>query len=506
MQKQSYLDYKPVQLSLPVRTEHLIDKHDPVVSFLEVVGGLNLKKFIKTSRKGRQQYDPEMILRIILFGYMQKKFSLRELEEACKVDIRFMYLADNQTPSFMVFQRFIQDKLTKNLPDIFYEINEFLIQKEKIDTTRLYVDGTKIEANANKFSFVWKKAVLNYQAQLFIKITKELNQVNKLLNRTFEIKEQYDSLDLSEPIVALLSTIDRIGIQFVEGKGSRKTSYQRLYEKLVEFQLKCREYEVKLSICGTRNSYSKVDHDATFMHGKEDYYNKTGIFKAYYNIQIGVSDEYILHYGVYPNPTDTKTFIPLMNSYYERYQEYPKIPVADAGYGSYDNYLYCVSHQMTLMMKYNMYKKEKEKQFLKNEFKIKNMSHEHKRLISTSGEIYHYSHDYTSHQGVYPQIKEVYLHQPTEHSPSTCPKRITRDIVLLELQEEAKKNLESEEGIDCRVQRSIQVEGAFGDIKHNCEYTRFHRRGKKNIETEFLLISIGYNLRKYHSKKLQKLN
>ena len=90
------------------------------------------------------------------------------------------------------------------------------------------MDGTKIEANANKFSFVWKKAVLNYQAQLFIKITKELNQVNKLLNRTFEIKEQYDSLDLSEPIVALLSTIDRIGVQFVEGKGSRKTSYKRL--------------------------------------------------------------------------------------------------------------------------------------------------------------------------------------------------------------------------------------------------------------------------------------
>lgn len=131
MHKQSYLDYKPVKLSLPVRTEHLIDKNDPDVSFLEVLGGLNLKKFIKASKKGRQQYNPEMILRIILFGYMQKKFSLRELEEACKVDIRFMYLADNQTPSFMVFQRFIRDELTQSIQDIFYEINEFIIHKEK---------------------------------------------------------------------------------------------------------------------------------------------------------------------------------------------------------------------------------------------------------------------------------------------------------------------------------------------------------------------------------------
>lgn len=506
MQKQSYLNYKPVQLSLPVRTEHLIDKNDSVVSFLEVVGGLNLKKFIKTSRKGRQQYDPEMILRVILFGYMQKKFSLRELEEACKVDIRFMYLADNQTPSFMVFQRFIQAKLTQSIKDIFYEINEFIIDKENINTSVLFIDGTKIEANANKFTFVWKKAVLNYQTKLFLKISKELKLLNKELNETFEIKQVYHSLELTRPVALLLSEIDRLGIPFVYGSGKRKHPYQRLYENLLDYQLKSRDYEIKLSICGERNSYSKTDHDATFMHGKEDYYNKTGIFKPYYNIQIGVSDEYILHCGVYPNPNDTKTFIPFMNDYAQQYQDHPKKPVADAGYGSYDNYCYCLNHGMQLMMKYSNYSKEKEKKFLKKEFNIKNVRHEHQKLITQSGEIYLYDHDSKNSKGLYPQIKQVYKHQPTQESPPNCPATISKDVVLLELQEEAKKNLDSEEGIALRVQRSIQVEGAFGEIKHNCEVTRFHRRGKKNVETEFLLISIGYNLRKYHSKKLQKLN
>ena len=507
MQKQLQLDYKPVQLSLPVHTEFLIDKNDPVVSFMEVVGRLNLKKYIKTSHKGRQQYNPEMLLRIVLFGYMEKKFSVRELEKACQVDVRFMYLAENQTPSFMVFQRFVKDKLTHCVKEIFYEINEFLMMKEKIDINRLYIDGTKIEANANKYTFVWKKAVLNYQEKLFVKITHELKTLNRDFETQFEVKERYESLDLSHIIYWIIGQIEQQGITFVYGKGKRKTPLQRHYDDLMNYQMKCREYEIKLDICGPRNSYSKTDHDATFMHGKEDYYNHTGIFKAYYNIQIGVSDEYILHYGVYQNPTDTKTFIPFMESYYKHYGLFPKTPVGDASYGSYDNYLYCLNQKMDLMMKYNMYSKEKQKAFLKKEFNIKNMDIvDEKTLVSKSGEVYLYSHDYTSYQGVFPQIKQVYVHQPKEASVVQCPKRISRDIVLNQLQHEAKTNLDGERGIACRIQRSIQVEGAFGEIKHNCDYTRFHRRGKAGVETEFLLISIGYNLRKYHSKKLRKLN
>ncbi|TFI02822.1 transposase, partial [Thiopseudomonas sp. 4R-3cl] len=152
------LDYKPVQLILPVNYEHIIDDCDQVVSFKEVVGGLNLRKFIKTSLKGRHDYDPEVMLHLILFGFMENIRSLRKLEQACRNDIRFMYLGNSIKPSFMAFQRFIDDKLTESIDDIFYTINQFLIEKENINTEVLHVDGTKIEANANKFTFVWKKA------------------------------------------------------------------------------------------------------------------------------------------------------------------------------------------------------------------------------------------------------------------------------------------------------------------------------------------------------------
>lgn len=242
------------------------------------------------------------------------------------------------------------------------------------------------------------------------------------------------------------------------------------------------------------------------MHGKEDYYNKTGIFKPYYNVQIGVSDGYILHLDLFDNPTDTKTFIPFMDSYDAHYGEYPLLPVADAGYGSYDNYLYSLTKGMKLMMKYNTYSYEKTKKFQKNEFHIKNMRLVDNKLISESGEVYEYDHEYTSYKGQYPKHKTIYRHVPSENSSSEVPKTISRDVVLLEVQAEAKNNLESALGIECRVQRSIEVEGAFAEIKHNGNCTRFHRRGKNAVKLEFMLITIGYNLRKYHNNKLTKLN
>ncbi|NLC64906.1 MAG: transposase [Erysipelothrix sp.] len=502
------LNYKPVQLILPVNYEHVINDCDPVVSFKEVVGGLNLRKFIKTSLKGRHDYDPEVMLHLILFGFMENIRSLRKLEQACRNDIRFMYLGNCIKPSFMAFQRFIDDKLTESIDDIFYTINQFLIEKENINTNVLHVDGTKIEANANKFTFVWRKAVLNYQSKLFIKITKALKDIESDYNYYYPAQESYLADDLSNLCTFLDIEVDRQGVEFVYGKGQRKTPLQRYYETFHVYRDKLKEYEKHLEICGSRNSYSKTDHDTTFMHGKEDYYNKTGIFKPYYNIQIGVSDEYILHYGVYPNPGDTKTWIPFFDSFYYRYGFYPDKPVADAGYGSYDNYMYNLENNMKLTMKYTMFSKEDEKKFKKQKYNIKNMTIKQDRIISEDGHVYVYSHDYENRKGVYTRIIQVYTHSDWKeaYKDLKIPNTISRDISLLEMQSAAKEYLKSDEGIKLRVRRSIEVEGAFGDIKSNSEYTRIQRRGKLGVQTEIALVLIGYNLRKYHAKKHRVLH
>ena len=468
------------------------------------MGGLNLSRFFKKSSRGREGYNDTILLKIVLFSYMENIRSLREIEKACRTDIRFMWLSGGIKPSHMAFQRFISERLIKEIDLIFYEINSYLIDKENIDTNVLYIDGTKIEANARKFSLVWKKSILNYQAKLYQKITLELEKINMIPGYNFKTNKKYEPEEMIPIYMKFLNHCMDHNIEFVYGQGRRKTIYQRHFEIIKAYYDKLVEYKEHLRICGERNSYSKTDHDATFMHGKEDYYNKTGIFKPYYNVQIGVSDGYILHMGIFPNPTDTKTRIPFLESYKSRYGFLPYYPVADAGYGSYDNYMYCVKNGIGLYMKYNQYNKEKENKFKKQNYKVKNMTKEHGRLISDDGLIYIYSHDtktkYTDNLS-YVQIYKLDEKQFEEAKEKGAPRSISYNPILIEFQEEAKKNLDSELGIELRVNRSIQAEGAFGDIKHNSEYKRIQRRCKENVENELYLVCIGYNLRKFHNKK-----
>ncbi|WP_159518595.1 transposase [Erysipelothrix urinaevulpis] len=230
------LNYKPVQLILPLNYEHIIDKHDPVVSFIEVVGRLNLSKFIKTSNVGRHAYDPETMLQVILFEFMENIRSLRNLAKACRTDVRFMYICRCKKPSFMAFQRFIDSKLNESIDDIFYEINEFLIHKESINTDVIYIDGTKIEANARKFSFVWKKAVLKHRDNLYLKISKLYQIIEKQFKISLTVKDTYLPEDLSNIINTFSLYCYHYSIPFVYGKGKRKTAFQRYYETLCEYQ------------------------------------------------------------------------------------------------------------------------------------------------------------------------------------------------------------------------------------------------------------------------------
>ena len=500
--KQEY--YSALQLTLPVDISYSVDLDDPVRTFMDVMGGINLGKYFKRTRRGREGYNDTTLLKIVLFAYMENIRSLRAIEKACRTDIRFMWLSNGIKPSHMAFQRFISDRLIKEIDLIFYEINSYLIEKDNINTDALYIDGTKIEANARKFSFVWKKSILNYQEKLFEKISVELKYLNLSLDVNYEIKESYGPSELLMIYMYLFNECTNKNITFVYGKGRRKTVQQRFYEKFKAYHDKLKEYEEHLRICGDRNSYSKTDHDATFMHGKEDYYNKTGIFKPYYNLQIGVSDEYILHMGVFPNPTDTKTWVPFLESYRDRYGKLPLYPVADAGYGSYDNYMYCLQNNIGLYMKYNNYEKEKTTKHKKDPYHIKNMVKDGNQFVSDDGFIYKYSHDsiwrYTENLSI-TQIYKLDDEQLELAKEKGAPKSRSYNPVLIEFQETAVKNLATEQGIKFRTNRSYQAEGAFGDIKHNMEYERIQRRGKQNVENELYLICIGYNLRKFHNKK-----
>ena len=230
-----------------------------------------------------------------------------------------------------------------------------------MDLQHLYIDGSKFEANTNKYSWVWKKATEKSRYRLFDKITTLFEEINEELSCTgikLCINSEYAPEYLKKATEQYAEAWQIDETMFVHGRGHRKTTQQRHYEKLREYAVKLEEYVEKIKICGKeRNSYSKTDHSATFMRIKTDYMGNDQLLPAY-NVQVGVADEYIAVVDVNQYRSDMDCFIPLMNEFYTTYGFYPKYPVADAGYGSYNNYIFCEQHGMEKYMKFTMFKKE----------------------------------------------------------------------------------------------------------------------------------------------------
>ena len=485
--------YNAKQLKLPLTYEVLIPYDSEARTFDEVFRRIDVRKYlVEGSPLGRTGYNPVNMFKLILFCQMEKITSLRGMAKAAQNDIRLMWLTDETKPSHDTIKSFMDENLKGRIEDIFYDINRYLIEAKNIDTERIYIDGTKIEANANKYKFVWKGSIEKFRDKLYKKITKTMKRINERLELEgvyFETKAIYQVKDLDQVEAYLFQEIERGAMKFVYGKGTRKSAIQRDYEEISAYQEKLTEYEKHLAIMTeNRTSYAKTDHDATFMRMKEDHM-KNGQLKAGYNVQIGVADEYIMHVDVYQNRSDYKTFIPFLEGYHRAYQNYPKYPVADAGYGGLRNYRYVKLNEMEIVQKYSMYRKETtDRKYIEDPSRPVNFKKdEENHYYDANGE----------------KLKYLW-HSKKGHDVYEAPiskKRYDINEELWAYQKEARENLESEHGIELRIQRSIQVEGAFGVLKEDFRFRRFRRRGLQNVKFEFILLAIGYNLSKYHNKK-----
>ena len=405
------------------------------------------------------------------------------------------------------------NEIKAKLNYLLLEINKEIIKREDIDMNKLYIDGTKIEADANKYTFKWKKSIEKHRDKLYLKITQEIKQYNILIEeygyKPLTANEKYKDKELGKIVNRLVGLIDYLGIELVYGKGKRKTPVQRLYDNMNEYFNKLKEYNNDLKIIGdNRNSYSKTDHDATFMHMKEDHMRNAQL-KPGYNVQIGVSNEYIMVIDAYQQRSDDRTFEPILEKYNIMYNKYPKYPVADAGYGGYDNYRYCETKGMELYQKYKMWSKEKEPSFKKQIYKQANLRQDKQgNYICPNNKKFIKQHDYQSkyikHEHTMTKYECFYCERCRQKKKCTTAKG-NRTITVLsglkELKQKVQKNLDSELGIKLRVQRSIQVEGAFGIIKEDMKFRRFTRTMFSGIKLELNLIAIGFNLKKFYNKQ-----
>ena len=471
----------------------------------------------KEHETGRPRYDREKLLKIVLFAFMEFGYcSLRFIEKLCNTDIRFIWILDeDKAPSHTKIGDFIKDELSTSLDEIFNDINQYMFGQLNVDLNHAYIDGTKIEANANKYTWVWKKSCIKSRNNVFGKLSALLEDINAYMalyqRAAFEVRQEY-ALEYVEYILGIFLNASGMTVEdFVHGKGKHKTAIQRLYEKVFECFKKLKSYARKIEICGKdRNSYSKTDNDATFMRFKKDHMKNDQLLPGY-NLQMVVCDEFIAHYGVYAYASDTDCFEPLMEGFKKRYGFYPQYPVADAGYGSYNNYLYCEQHGMEKYMKFTMYEKEtKESKYRDNPYRACNFAIDHEGyMVCPNGKRFYFLRTVPVKGNKFGRTEEHYQCEDCTGCPyrEKCHKSTKNRIVhineeLTKFHSEVLSNLNCVHGALLRMNRSIQAEGTFGSIKWNKGYKRLRRRGIEGVMLELGLISCGFNLYKYHIKKI----
>ena len=504
---------------MPLEISQIIEISDPVYTLNEVLNHIDLKKYLaeeRGRRTGRPEYDSEKLLRIVLFAFMENGYaSVRQIEKLCKTDIRFLWLLDGSpAPSFMTIDNFMNKRLVGTIDEIFMEINRYVIAEAGVDLNHVYIDGTKITANANKYSWVWKKSSVKNRKKTFGKVTALLEEMNQLIvthGVKFGVREEY-AIEYLEEIKAQFVSLTGFDPQtIVRGRGHHKSVEQKLYDRLEEYTEKLKKYAEHIRICGEdRNSYSKTDHDATFMRMKRDHMGNDQLLPGY-NIQLGVCDEFIAVYDVRQYASDMDCFQPLMEKFNRQYGRYPEYPVADAGYGSFNNYLYCEEHGMEKYMKFTMFKKETEDEKYRDDpYRAVNFPiNENGRPVCPGGKEFHYLKSRPVRYNQYGRTEELWQCEDCTDCPlkPECCKCAGNRVVSLNeelsgMHKEVIENLNSVHGALLRMNRSIQAEGAFGTIKWNRAYTRARRRGMRGLLLEISMISCGFNLHKYHLKKL----
>lgn len=500
------------QLVLPLNFEVLIPGDDSVRLLSQLLEGLNYKRLYQAySSTGRKPaVEPKILFKVLTYAYMNNIYSSRKIETACKRDINFMWLLGGcQAPDHSTIARFRKEYLADALEDLFYQMVEYLHGIGEVKFENLFVDGTKIEANANRYTFVWKKVVNKNEAKMFLKIQACIEEINLTYMTNFAITKE-TLLDNLERVLAYLEEKrQQEKIEFVHGIGKRKTQLQKFIENLQVFYERQEKYDTHNQLFEGRNSYSKTDPDATFMHMKDDHMRNAQL-KPAYNVQIGVEGEYVTGVGVFQDRSDTATLIPFLKNMESHLKAGYQNIIADSGYESEENYLYLEEKEQIYYIKPQTYEKWKKRSFKKDISKRENMAYDsvkdeytchHKKQLKPIGITHR-----TSATGYRSEIT-VYECEDCGDCPfkAKCTKakgnrRMQVSKKFIEKRQVSYENITSKEGTLLRVNRSIQVEGAFGVLKNDYAFSRFLTRGKNSVKNEFILLCLGYNVNKFHAK------
>lgn len=520
----TFKHYNMNQLILPIDFSDLIPNNHVVRVVNDMINALSDDLFMEPYKGGgRPAYHPKMMTKIVLYAYTQKLFSCRDIAKSLQENLPMMWLAAQQTPDFRTINRFRSERLKPLMDKLFSELTCLLVKEGYVDGKTYFLDGTKIEANANKYSFVWKKSITGNEGKLQGKIEEMLQQIDAQIELDTTQLKQEDMHFEKERISseALQTVIDSIEeellkkekqIEETKDKEEKKMHkkevkpLKKLHRKVTtDYLPRLLKYEKAFGLFGERNSYSKIDHDATFMRMKDDHMNN-GQLKAGYNWQVGTQNQFILFHTIHHNPTDTRCLVPHVEALKESGIPMPETLIADAGFGSESNYVAMEEEAFETLIPYNTFRQEQKPSFSKKVYHPHNWNYVEKEdfyWCPNNRKVVFKRYSQKTDKYGYIRDFKIYECESCEGCPfkEDCTKakgnrQVHYNPVYEELKAKQNQKLNSEEGRTLYQKRKIDVESVFGHIKQNLGFRRLHLRGKEKVSIELGLIAIAHNMRK----------
>ncbi len=533
-------------LLLPPSLEELIPPNHLVRVINETVEKLNIEPLLQTYKGGgTSSYHPLMLLKVLLYAYVERIYGSRKIAKALRENVHFMWLSGMQFPDFRTINNFRSGRLKGHIDTIFASLMLHLVKAGYVDLKDYFVDGSKFMANANRHSHVWKKNVTRYRESVreaIKELLAQIDKVNEEENRRYgerdlpelgegvdldeesqkamvgEINEEMEKLqkkaagDADSSSVPESETmarrVDKIEKRLAKEESSDAIEKKRRIVKKIKGKLlpRLQRYEEQERILGRRGSYSKTDPDATFMRFKD------GVLAPGYNILMGSQHQFILNYSVHQNPADTACFIEHLQKLWRLYARLPENVVGDSGFGSEENYGYLQNHGIGNYLKYNNFHNE-EKRRKKHPYSKENFTRDAQEdvFICPEGRKLHFEEEEVKEtaSGYQRRIRRYRSRscQGCAARPQCCRGEGERGVefspLLEEFKRQARENLESEKGKLLRRRRGVEIETIFAQLKFNRKYYRFLLRGLEKVNIELGLLSISHNIEKMFRTQLQ---
>ena len=494
-------DNRKQNLLLPPSLDELVPENHMVRVVDAVIDRLDISDILSTYRGGgNSAFNPKMMLKVLVFAYLSNVYSSRRIEELLRRDIYFMWLAGMKRPDFRTINYYRGKRLKEGFDTVFTQVVRLLHEEGFVSLKVQYIDGTKIESVANKYTFVWRGSVEKYDARLKAKteaLLRQIEQNHAIENQENPVPEELTAEEVTKRVERIKEKVDADNL----GKEERKALKQIETDSVPRMN----RYREQLETMGSRNSYSKTDPDATFMRMKEDAM-LNGQLKPGYNVQISTENQFITNFGIYQRPTDTLTMISYLESFKARYGMQSEEIVADSGYGSEENYEYMFSNGMTPYVKYNMFHVEQRRGYRNNPFRVSNLFYnpDDDFYVCPMGQKLKFIRQekrYTA--SGYQQTVSVYRAGRCEGCPlrgqchkSKRDRQIEVNHTLDDYKARARELLTSEQGIKHRSNRPIEPEAVFGQIKECGRFRRLRLKGLTGAKIDFGLKALAHNLRK----------